>query len=395
MTKSREIEFPSLGNMYYFCATKKKLMINSMRQYFTLFAILVLQPFLFASEPTHGATASEGEHGEVSLKDEIKADINHHLQDAHSFIFFSDSETGKEYGFPLPVILFDDGVKFFMSSAFDNEKQLTEQGGSFYKLYHGKIYKTDAAGTIEYDEEHHPTNAKPLDFSITKSVVTIIFTGILLFLIFGGLARNYKNGASLPKGAGRFFEPIVLYIRDEIAIPNIGEKKYKKYMPFLLTVFFFVWFLNLLGLTPLGINVTGNIAVTVALALFTFFLTNFTGTKTYWAHIFDPLGNSMPWIAKIPLYIILIPIELLGVFIKPFSLLIRLYANMTAGHIVLMSLIGLIFIFKSWIGGPLSFGLAFVISLIELLVALLQAYIFTMLSALYFGFAAAEHEEAH
>ncbi|MFV0304310.1 MAG: F0F1 ATP synthase subunit A [Moheibacter sp.] len=366
-----------------------------MRQYFTLFAILVLQPFLFASEPTHGATASEGEHGEVSLKDEIKADINHHLQDAHSFIFFSDSETGKEYGFPLPVILFDDGVKFFMSSAFDNEKQLTEQGGSFYKLYHGKIYKTDAAGTIEYDEEHHPTNAKPLDFSITKSVVTIIFTGILLFLIFGGLARNYKNGASLPKGAGRFFEPIVLYIRDEIAIPNIGEKKYKKYMPFLLTVFFFVWFLNLLGLTPLGINVTGNIAVTVALALFTFFLTNFTGTKTYWAHIFDPLGNSMPWIAKIPLYIILIPIELLGVFIKPFSLLIRLYANMTAGHIVLMSLIGLIFIFKSWIGGPLSFGLAFVISLIELLVALLQAYIFTMLSALYFGFAAAEHEEAH
>ena len=163
-------------------------------------------------------------------------------------------------------------------------------------------------------------------------------------------------------------------------------------MPFLLTVFFFIWFLNLFGLTPLGINVTGNIAVTFGLALLTFLITNLTGTKDYWLHIFDPLGGSMKWYAKIPLYIILIPIEVLGIFIKPFSLLIRLYANMQAGHIVLMSLIGLMFIFKSWLGSPLSFGLAFAISIIELLVALLQAYIFTMLSALYFGFAAEEHE---
>jgi F-type H+-transporting ATPase subunit a len=150
--------------------------------------------------------------------------------------------------------------------------------------------------------------------------------------------------------------------------------------------------LNILGLTPLGINVTGNIAVTFCLALLTFLLTNLTGTKDYWLHIFDPLGNTMKWYAKIPLYIILIPIEVLGIFIKPFSLLIRLYANMQAGHIVLMSLIGLMFIFKSWLGSPLSFGLAFAISLIEVLVALLQAYIFTMLSALYFGFASEEHE---
>lgn len=146
------------------------------------------------------------------------------------------------------------------------------------------------------------------------------------------------------------------------------------------------------GLTPLGVNVTGNIAVTTALAIIVFLITTFTGTKDYWKHIFDPLGDGMPWIGKIFIYIILVPIEVLGMFIKPFALLIRLYANMTAGHVVMMSLIGLIFIFKSWIGGPLSFGLAFAIMLIELLVALLQAYIFTMLAALYFGFASESHE---
>ena len=149
-------------------------------------------------------------------------------------------------------------------------------------------------------------------------------------------------------------------------------------------------------MTPLGINVTGNIAITAALAILTFLITNFTGTKDYWMHQFNPLGDSLPWYGKIPLYIILLPIELLGLFIKPFSLLIRLYANMQAGHIVIGSMIGLMFIFKSWIGSPLSFGLAFAIMLIEVLVALLQAYIFTMLSALYFGFASEDHHaEGH
>ena len=226
----------------------------------------------------------------------------------------------------------------------------------------------------------------------------MILTSLLMFWLFSSLAKSYAKNNSIAKGIGRFFEPIVLYIRDDIAIPNIGENKYKKYMPYLLTIFFFIWFLNMFGLTPLGVNVTGNIAVTVALALLTFLITNFTGTKDYWKHIFDPLGDSMPWYGKLPLYIILIPIEVLGIFIKPFSLLIRLYANMQAGHIVLMSLIGLMFLFKNWLGSPLSFVLAFAISLIEVLVALLQAYIFTMLSALYFGFASEEHdhhEEAH
>lgn len=353
--------------------------------------------FLLISFVSYGSEDTQ----KGDLKSEIKAYIQHHLEDSYDFSLtsYTNDEGEKVYwGFPLPVIIWDDGLKIFSSSKFKHGKAVAEVDGNYYKVYHTKIYKTDAEGTINYDAEHHPTNAKPLDFSITKNVVVIFFVGLLMFFLFKGLASSYAKNNGIAKGAGRFFEPIILYIRDDIAIPNIGEKKYRKYMPYLLTVFFFVWFINMLGLTPLGVNVTNSISVTVALALITFIITNFTGTKDYWKHIFDPLGDTMPWIAKIPLYIILIPIEVLGIFIKPFSLLIRLYANIKAGHIVMMSLIGLMFIFKSWLGSPLSFGLAFAISLIELLVALLQAYIFTMLSALYFGFAAEEHdhhEEAH
>ena len=330
----------------------------------------------------------EGSLEEVSLKTKIKESINHHLLDTHDFIFFSDSETGKHYGFSLPVILWDEGFQLFSSSKFHHGETVAENNGNYYKLYHNKVYRTDAQGTVTLDDHNHPTQIKPFDFSITKSVLMIIVTGILMFFAFVGMAKSFKKGP-IVTGAGRFLEPIILYIRDEIAIPNIGVNKYKKYMPYLLTVFFFVWFLNLFGLTPLGVNVTGNIAVTFALALITFIITQFSGNKNYWKHVF-----WMPGV-PVPMKIILAPIELLGVIIKPFALMIRLYANIMAGHIVLMSLIGLIFVFQNWIGSSLSFVLSFAISLIELLVALLQAYIFTMLSALYFGFAVEEHDEAH
>ena len=329
------------------------------------------------------------------LKTEIKEYIAHHLQDSYDFSLFSYTNDQGEHvyiGLPLPVILWDNGLKLFSSSKFHHGETVANVDGNYYALYHNKIYKTDAAGTINYDEDHHATNSKPLDLSMTKSVVSMLLVFAIMFFLFKNLAESYAKNGGIASGVGRFFEPIVLYVRDDIARPNIGEKKYKKYMSYLLTIFFFIWFLNILGLTPLGVNVTGNIAVTFGLALLTFLITNLTGTKDYWLHIFDPLGSTMAWYAKVPLYIILIPIEVLGIFVKPFSLLIRLYANMQAGHIVLMSLIGLMFIFKSWLGSPLSFGLAFAISLIEILVALLQAYIFTMLSALYFGFAAEEHE---
>ncbi|HEY4628891.1 MAG TPA: F0F1 ATP synthase subunit A [Flavobacterium sp.] len=334
------------------------------------------------------APVAEEETSEI--KKQIKEVIDHHVLDGHEFSLFADAATGEHYGFPLPIILWDNGVHVFSSSKFHHGEAVAESNGNYYKLHHEKIYKTDAAGTLT--EEHgHPTNAKPIDLSITKGVFTIMIVALLMFLLFTSLAKSYAKNGGISSGFGRIFEPIVLYIRDEIAIPNIGEKHYKRYMSYLLTIFFFVWFLNIFGLTPLGINVTGNIAITFGLAVITFVITTLTANKNYWGHIF-----WMPGVPT-PMKIILAPIELLGVFIKPFALMIRLYANIFAGHVVLMSLIGLIFIFKSWLGSSLSFLLSFAISIIEILVALLQAYIFTMLSALYFGSAVEEHhhEEAH
>ena len=328
---------------------------------------------------------------EKSLKVTIKEYINHHLLDSHNFGLYSYTDDQNEvhhFGAPLPVILWDGGLKVFSSSKFHYGETVAEVDGSYYKLFHNKIYKTDAAGTITFegDDHSHPSNVKPLDISITKNVVFIFLVSMLMFFMFKRMAKNYQKNA-LPRGIGRLLEPVILYIRDDIAIPNIGEKHYKKYMSYLLTVFFFIWIINLLGLTPLGVNVTNNIAVTLVLALITFVLTTVTANKNYWGHIF-----WMPGVPKL-MRIVLAPIEVLGMIIKPFSLMIRLYANITAGHIVLMSIIGLMFVFKSWIGSPLSFGLAFALSLLELLVAALQAYIFTMLSALYFGSAVEEHDE--
>ncbi|MGV6845255.1 MAG: F0F1 ATP synthase subunit A [Lutibacter sp.] len=323
------------------------------------------------------------------LKTEIKAEIRHHVKDSYYFDINADSETGEHFGFSLPVILFDNGLQVFMASKFHHGEEVATINGNYYKLYHNKIYKTDKAGTLNFDEHHHPTNTQPLNFSITKGVVSILLVSIIVFLIFTSLAKSYAKNGSIPKGIGRFFEPIVIYIRDEVAIPSIGHKHYKKYMPYLLTVFFFVWFSNLIGITPFGINITGNLAVTAALAMFTFVITQFTSNKNYWKHIFWMPG--VPY----PVRLLLAPIELLGVFIKPFALMMRLFANIFAGHIVIYSILGLIFIFKNYLGGGLSFFLALVISVLELLVAILQAYIFTMLSAIYFGFASEEHELEH
>jgi len=374
---------------------------------FILAAFVMCLPMLNFANPTadsthvatetehHGAeTAHKDAHAEpADLKSQINAYKKHHVLDAHDFTLFSDHQTGYHFGFPLPVILLDNGLQVFSSSKFEHGEKVAESNGNYYVINHhdGKIYKTDAAGTITEDAHGHPTNVRPIDFSITKNVFVILIVAFLIFLLFKGLASSYKKNGSIAKGPGRIFEPLVLYVRDEIAIPNIGEKHYKKYMSYLLTIFFFVLFLNIVGLTPLGINVTGNITITAALAILTFLITNLSANKNYWGHIF-----WMPGVPK-PMRIILAPIELLGVFIKPFSLMIRLFANIFAGHIVLMSIIGLMFIFKSWIGSTLSFGLAFVLSLLEILVAFLQAYIFTMLSALYFGAANEEHhhEEAH
>ncbi|HAD96543.1 MAG TPA: ATP synthase F0 subunit A [Cryomorphaceae bacterium] len=341
--------------------------------------LLFTAPFLATASDEHG------EHGEKSLKETIKEDIQHHVKDSHDFHLFTDEESGTHVGFPLPVILWDDGLHVFMSSAFHHGEEVAESNGRYYALYHGKIYNTNAAGELEFDEHGHPENAKPLDFSITKGVASIIIISLIVFLIFRGTAKVYGKG-QVPKGIAKFMEPLILFVKDEIAIPNIGEKHYKKYMSFLLTVFFFIWIANLVGLMPFGVNVTGNIAVTFALAILTFLITQFSGKKDYWKHIF-----WMPGV-PVPMKFILAPIELLGVFIKPFALMIRLFANISAGHIVLMSLIGLLFLFQNWFARGAFLGLTLFLSIIELLVAFLQAYIFTMLSALYFGMAVEEHE---
>ena len=350
------------------------------------------------TEATHEAVA-EGHHEvghaePTDVKSKIKAFVSHHVLDSHDFSLTQDDETGESWGFPLPVILLDEGFHVFSSAKFHHGKEVAESNGKYYVINHhdGKIYRTDASGTItENEETGFPTNVRPIDFSITKTVVSIIGAALLMLFLFSSLAKSYAKNKGIASGPGRIFEPIVLYVRDEIAIPNIGEKKYKNYMSYLLTIFFFVLFLNIFGLTPLGINATGNLTITFSLAFLTFLITNLTANKNYWGHIF-----WMPGVPK-PMRIILAPIELLGVFIKPFSLMIRLYANIFAGHIVLMSIIGLMFIFKSWIGSSLSFGLSFLLSILEILVAFLQAYIFTMLSALYFGSAVEEHhhDDAH
>lgn len=317
----------------------------------------------------------------------------HHLMDDHFYSFYADAEKNKHYGFPLPIILIDNGLKVFLSSEdFVYNGKVVEKEGQYYKYYHGKIYKTNALGEIHYNEKGFPANDKPMDFSITKNVFGLILATIFLFLGFTSLAKTYKNSPNnLPKGIARALEPLVIYVRDEMARPNIGDKKYKQYMPYLLSVFFLIFLLNLMGLTPLGLNVTGNIAVTCCLAVFTFLITTFSGNKDYWKHIF-----WMPGV-PVPMKIVLAPIEVIGMITKPFSLMIRLFANITAGHSIVMGIIAVVFVMKQSMGvigaTGISLALGIFITFLELLIAFLQAFIFTMLSSLFIGMAVQEHEE--
>jgi len=354
--------------------------------FFALLLAFTLSGSAFGTDESHDEHDHHEAHGEKSIKEQIDEVKDHHLKDSHSFHLWGDHANGTSVEFPLPIILWDGQLHTFMSSAFHHaENGVVESKGSYFCLYHSKIFSTDAEGHINYDEEHKVANDRPIDFSITKTVFGTILVILLMLWMFGGTAKRYKNDL-VPRGFSRFLEPLIILVRDDIARPNIGEKHYKRFMPYLLTVFFFIWIANLIGQTPLGFNITGNIAVTLGLALITFFITQFSGKKDYWQHIF--------WMPGVPylMRVVLMPIELLGLFVKPFSLMIRLYANILAGHVVIMSIIGLIFIFSAWGAKGAFFGLTFFLSIIELLVAFLQAYIFTMLSALYFGSAVEEHD---
>lgn len=239
----------------------------------------------------------------------------------------------------------------------------------------------------------------PLDFSITKNVVALWFSIILMIWIFASVAKSYKTRKGMaPKGIQSVFEPLIVFIHDDVAKSSIGEKKYEKYVPFLLTIFFFIFFNNLLGIIPIipgGANLTGNIAITGVLAVFTFVITTFSANKNYWIHIVNT--PDVPWWLKFPFPLMLI-VEITGIFTKPFVLMVRLFANMAAGHIIVLGFISLIFIFGaiSPIAGygvsVVSIAFSLFMSLLEFLVAFIQAYVFTLLSALYIGMAV---EEAH
>lgn len=333
---------------------------------------------------------ASGGHGEHEKEEEFNAVemIMHHVKDSYSIHLWGEGENSVSV--PLPVIFMDEGLHVIMSSEFmdeDHNHKPVEKDGYFYHIHHGYIYKSkDEHLTVNNEGEIQNGEAMLWDFSITKTTLYLFLVALFIFWIFVSVAKFYKkNGAVSPKGKTSFLEPLIVFVRDDIAKANIGPK-YEKFLPYLLTVFFFIWISNMFGLFPLfGANVSGNIAVTIVLAAFTLIITNINGNKHYWKHIFWLPG------VPVPVKIMMIPIELVGVFTKPFALMVRLFANITAGHIIILSLISIIFIFENVGMAGVSVPMALFIYVLELLVAALQAYIFTMLSALFIGGAVAEH----
>lgn len=335
----------------------------------------------FAAEqqnPVDTAVATEGAaHTEQEKVFNPTTAILEHIADSHSWHVAGDFSIG------LPVILFTDkGSEIFSSNHFNHGHDAYQGKYYTYKLIEDKIRVVDAAGNVD-----KVTSYKIYDFSITKNVVALWIAGVLLLVIFMSVASAYKKRVGkAPKGFQSIVEPVFVFVRDEIARPNIGYR-YQRYMPILLTIFFFIWISNLLGLVPIfpgGANVTGNILMTFVLSFIVLLVVNFSANKYYWKHIFLP---DVPfW-----LYPIMIPVELIGIISRPFALMIRLYANISAGHIIVLSLISLIFIFKSLFIAPVSVAFVLFMDVLELLVAFLQAFIFTMLTALFIGTAVEDH----
>ena len=292
-----------------------------------------------------------------------------HVLDSHYWHFWGEGH--QAVSIPLPCIVYSNikGLLFFSASVFEHGT----------KSYQG----------LKLEENHivsENPNEKIYDFSITKNVLQLFISALVLIIVFTSVAKSYrKTGVhSAPKGLQSFLEPLVLFIRDEVVRENIPHTHADKYAPFLLTLFFLILLNNLFGLIPISANVTGNIAFTFTLAFIVFLVVNLKANKYYWKHILMPP-------APIALWPILIPIEIIGIFTKPFALMIRLFANITAGHIIIISLVGLIFLFKSILVAPVSVAFGVFIDLLETFVAFLQAYIFTLLSSIYIGSAVETH----
>ncbi len=357
------------------------------------------EPVEHSTSETHAVISEE--HGAHKVHDpnapiDISKVAFEHILDAHSWHFWGEGHDAVSVA--LPVILKTDaGIVTFMSSEFHHDLTGTvvvEKNGERFVNYEDGIYYASAipnenGSYVTIGADKAVTNAAPLDFSITKNVVQLLLSALVLILLFVSMAKTYKKTGitSAPKGKQSFLEPLVIFVRDDIAKENIGGGKHEKFVPYLLTVFFLILINNVLGLIPVSANLTGNIAFTLVLAAATMIVTNINGSGTYWKHIFLPKPAA--------LWLILMPIEFVGVISKPFALMIRLFANIAGGHIVVISLIGLIFIFNSYAMAPVSIALTLFIYVLECLVALLQAYIFTMLTALFIGSAMEDHSHDH
>jgi len=343
-----------------------------------IYRLLLISAFFLTAGLFPASAFSQEKGADTTHKPyDAKATILEHIGDSHVWPVF-----GKHW-LPLPVILYTDkGIETFSSAKVMPEEETIYKGAYYnYKLVANKIKVVDASGNIDA-----AATKKVFDFSITRNVASMFMAIGILLVVFLSISSSYKKRVGkAPKGLQSFLEPLILFVRDDIAMPNIGIK-YGRFMPLLLTIFFFILLNNLLGMVPFfpgGYNLTGNIAVTAVLSIIIFFVVNLNGNKYYWKHIFVP----NPWW----LFFIMIPVEIVGIFTKPIALMIRLFANITAGHILILSLISLIFIFKTIWVSPVSIVFVVFMDSIELLVAFLQAYIFTLLASLFIGMAIEEH----
>lgn len=365
-------------------------------------AALLIPASVFAYDPeAHDSTGTDSAHTiaahDAGAEHTAGFDPGHmimeHVADAHEWHLWGHTSI------PLPVIVkTDKGLEVFSSGNLRNEhhESIPYTGTNYTYLLN------EDGHVIVWDDNLHKENetatATLIDFSITKNVLSMFIVAFALCFVFLSIAKAYtRKPGQAPRGMQSFFEPIIMFVRDDLAKPAIG-KKYEKFMPYLLTAFFFIWFSNMLGLIPIipgGANLTGSISVALVLAVLTFIITTINGNGHYWRHIFAMPGVP-PWVL-----IILTPIEILGIVLRPFVLMIRLFANITAGHIIALAFFGLIFIFSkngentgTGIGvGIASWLFTTFMFFLELLVAFIQAYVFTLLSAIYFGSAVEEHHD--
>ncbi len=363
-------------------SVKRKILKDFVKA--SIFAVMV---GLFLCAPV---TLVASENNESQKEFDARKVIVDHVLDAYDWHLFDIGD--KEFSIPLPVILIYEGRFYIFSSARFDHGYASYKG---FRIADDGARKGRAIRVLEDGVTPDPNASFIFDFSITKNVVAVFAASIILCLIFISVGKRYRNADPdhIPKGLPAFMEPLIFFVRDQIALLAIDREHYHKFMPYLLTVFFFILLNNLLGLVPFfpgGANVTGNISVTFVLAMFTFVTTHWFANKGYWQHMFNMPG--VPMFLKLPIPILPV-LEIVGAFIKPFTLMIRLFANITAGHMVILSLTSLIFvlgsvsIFLGYVISPITVLFLIFLNFLKILVAFLQAYIFTLFSAFFFGMA--------